>query len=472
MNDDPGAPTPSSTGSIPLPDHPVELDVLRLTRRGDGIALWGERPVFLPNTDTGERALVVVTDVRNRLQGQVLEILQASSHRRDPECPHAIRCPGCQVRHLSSARQMDHTLSRIQDWVHEAVGMETEWQVIAEAERNGGRSRVVARALRNEAGLLTLGMSAGDGSVVSLGQCPVQSEGTRNLIAKTQRDLRTAQLKAYDPLTRTGTVRHVFAEVSALGARVVIALAHPVPDLQNDILLADMPDTHIAIDVLPKRGAGTFSAPQAVRGSLAMTLDIDGDRLRATLPAWTPQAPQTIPLLRQTVVEWLAPKPTDHVIEVGCGIGTLSLPLARKSLRLTGIDRCRAAIEDATHNGGSNGVRNASFLVGDARHALRRALARGETADLVVLHAMRRPFGPEVMSAVRALGPRRLLYLAPNPASLADDLRALLGRCRGDDSGTAAFGYTLTRGGVVDQAPGTTDLLTVVALERTSNRAR
>ena len=463
MNNHADSTTPRATpGSTPT--QPVELDVLRLTRRGHGLALLGDRPVFLPNTDAGERVRASVSEVRQRLQGHVLEVIKSSPHRRDAECTNARRCPGCQVRHLTRSRQMNLSLSRIQGMVHGAVGMETLWSVIAEAPRDGARSRVVARALRDGAGRLTLGMAATDGDVVPLGECPVQSMSTRELISIVQEALRAADFTAFDPQTREGTVRHVFAEASSEGSRVVIALAHEVPDARFASVLANRPKTSLAVDVLPKRGAGTFSAPRALRGSLSMELEIDGDRLRATLPAWTPQAPETVPALRCAVLRRLNPTPTDHVMEIGCGVGTLSLPIARRSGRLTGIDRCRAAVDDAEHNVRRGGADGARFFVGDARHALRRALSRGESAELVLLHAMRRPFGPAVMSAIRALRPRRLVYLAPNPAALADYLRALVGD-RGHDRAAAPHPYVLTHGGVIDQSPGTTDLLTMVTLE-------
>jgi 23S rRNA (uracil1939-C5)-methyltransferase len=303
------------------------------------------------------------------------------------------------------------------------------------------------------------------------------------LIRIVEEDLRAAGFDAFDPRTRVGTIRHVFAEASPAGSRVVIALAHPVPDHRFENVLARKERTALAIDVLPKRGAGTFSAPRALRGPLHLTLELGGDRLRATLPAWTPQAPDTIGPLRDTVLAWLAPTRVDRVVEVGCGIGTLSLPIARVTAQFTGIDKSRVAIMDAQTNATLAGVTGCNFWVGDARHGLRRLLAKGEQADLVLLHAMRRPFGPEVMSAIRALRPRRVVYLAPNPMALADDLRALAygepprRAPVSDERKTPTHGealrpragYALMRGGLVDQAPGTMDFLSVVVLDKVSH---
>lgn len=140
------------------------------------------------------------------------------------------------------------------------------------------------------------------------------------------------------------------------------------------------------------------------------------------------------------------------MLEVGCGVGTLSLGLARRAGRLTGIDVVRAAVEDAAANAARAGVTNATFRTGRADHALRRLLAAGERADLVVLHAMRRPYGADVLRRVPALGARRILYLAPSAPSLAEDLTHL-----------PAWG--VRRLGFLDQLPGTAFLLTLCVLE-------
>ena len=500
MSDD--APSPQRHARVESDDtHGVDLLINRLTRRGHGLALLDDRPVFVPGVDVGERVAVTITERGRRLEGRVRRIHSTSPARREPGCPDASRCPGCQLRHLTDERQGVVALERVAALIHGATETAVDWTWIARAPRDAARSRVLARALTDSDGRLALGMAADGGGGVQLGGCPGQTPATRALTATAQADLRAAGFTAFDPRTREGTIRHVFAEASAGAARLVIALAHPVSDHRFDTVLADRPEVALAVDVLPKRGASTFSTPRPLRGHLSLPLTIDGDVLRATLPAWTPQAPDTIAALRRVVIRWLAPRATDHIVEIGCGVGTLSVPIARVVGRLTGIDRCRAAIDDATYNASIADIDGATFLVGGARHGLRRLLARGERADLVLLHAMRRPFGPAVMSAVRALGPRKVLYLAPNPAALADDLRALLRH--GPENGTAKWrpatggagvprveaeasgerpdgpaprasaptartpsrgGYALTRAGVVDQAPGTMELLCAVLL--------
>jgi 23S rRNA (uracil1939-C5)-methyltransferase len=130
----------------------------------------------------------------------------------------------------------------------------------------------------------------------------------------------------------------------------------------------------------------------------------------------------------------------------------LSLPIARRVASLVGIDIEREAVVDAAFNAGVSGVENARFRTGEAAHALGRLLGEGARADLVVVHAMRRPLGEATMARIAALGPRRVLYLAPHAPALARDLVALPR-------------YRVVRLGLLDQAPGAVACLTLCLLE-------
>ena len=84
--------------------------------------------------------------------------------------------------------------------------------------------------------------------------------------------------------------------------------------------------------------------------------------LRFTAPGWRPQSPLSLVALRAAVLRLLGPPAGDRVLEIGCGAGTLSLPLARQSRDLLGIDLERASVEDAVHN--ARALSNARFRVG------------------------------------------------------------------------------------------------------------
>ncbi len=382
----------------------------------------------------------------------VLELLTASPRRIDPRCQQFDDCPGCPLRGLPTPyrRQLTDPLH------HRALsGLagEAPWRRLPSAADDGGRARAVARALRDGDGRLVLGMARRGCPPVRLGECPLQNEASRAVLARLERELRALAVEPWDSERREGVLRHVIVHGIGPSTRVILALDTHAADPPFDRLLVDEPQTALLVDRLPRRGAGLVHRPRPVRGDPMLRFSIGDDRFRAGPRSWVPQAPATVPAIQRAVIDGSGSRPTDDVIEVGCGVGLLSLPLARRVRSLIGIDIERGAVLDAEANAAENGVTNATFRTGEAAHALRRLLARGARADLVVMHAMRRPFGPEAMGAVRALAPRRIVCLSPFAPALARDLAALPR-------------YSVEEVALCDQTPGSVPDLAIVTLRR------
>lgn len=422
------------------------LRIERLTWRGHGLALRPDEEgkggaVVVPGTLPGE---VVEVDGDQRL----VRVLEPHPERVDPECDQAGRCPGCPLRHLSrqgqatlKARSHVRALRRIAD-----VDLGPDW--LPAAPRDGYRDRAVARPFRQD-GDLRLGLVAQHGAPIDLARCPAQTERTRTLLAEAARDLDAAGLRPYDPEGEEGTLHHVVVH----GAdRVVVGVTDEESVARLDAVLTSRPEVALLAEVVSTNRPRILANPRRLRGEASATFSAGEDIFTATLPAWTPQTPSTLPALRAAVVDSLQPRPEDRILEIGCGVGTLSLPLARRVAHLTGVDQERAAIRDAWRNARAAGVENVAFRTGDGEKALRRLLAKRFRADLVLLHAMRRPFGEGLMRLLPALRARRILYLAPNAPSLARDLRALPG-------------WAAVRLGFLDQMPGTAWLLSLCVLE-------
>ncbi len=387
--------------------------ITRLNWRGYGVAPLPDCKLLVPGVDIDELVeLDLVHDHRDRPFGRLVRVLEPSPHRVDPECEQAHRCPGCPLRHLSRDRQRAlkseaHTAvlrriagvdltPRLERGPGALGAPRPEW-IDAAVPSSDYRAHANARPLGDVLGLYP---HPGHDAPVDLSRCPAQTPEARALLAR---------------LALPQGVEFVAVQAHGDGVRVALH-------------------------------AGSA---RVVRGDRTLTLAVDEDLLDATWPSWTPQSPYSLAALRAAVVGWLDPRPTDHIVEVGCGVGTLSLPLARRAASLVGIDEVRAAPQDATRNAARAGVR-ATFRVGRAHRALRRLISTGTRADLVLVHAMRRPLGASVMSSIAALAPRRVLYVAPSVVSLARDLDA--------------SSLRTVRVGFLDQLPGTAHLLTLAEL--------
>lgn len=445
MTDPPDPPDPRAAESGP----PFTLQIDRITWSGAGRAVDADgRVVDVVGAYPGER-VQVRPDPRRPRWACLLRIEAPSAARVDPACDQMRACPGCPLRGLPAEERRALT-----DPMHRAalpIGAVASWSRLPGAADDGGRARAVARALWGPDGRLVLGMVRAGQPPIELGRCPLQNALSRALVARLQAELRAAGVEPWDAGTRRGTLRHVIVQTVGRAARAIFAVDGEGPPIPFPDLLVDRPDVSLLVDALPRRGAGLTRRPRAVRGEAVLRFTLDGDRFRASPRSWIPQAPETVPGLRRAVLRLLDPRPAWRVVEVGCGIGTLSLPIARRVEHLTGLDIERDAALDAAANAAANGVANVDFRTGEAGHGLRRLLGAGRPFDGVVMHAMRRPFGAAAMSAVRALKPERVVCIAPFAPALARDLERL-----GD--------YAIEAVVVCDQTPGTVPDLTLVAL--------
>lgn len=424
--------------------------VERLSYRGHGLVRIAGRMVPVPGALPGELVEVgPVGGTRGRLVARLLRVLEAAPERIDPACDQAARCPGCALRHVAPGPQRAMKCGLQVDAVMRIArpSLPAPPVALAGAPVDGYRARVVASWLGDR-----LGMRAHHGAPIDLTRCPVQTPASRELLARIAGEI--------DRLDLGPALHEVRAEVTDLGHAQVLLAFTTAPDLPRlaEAFLADDPDLALHAALVRPGDRRAAVRVQHLRGPTAISFRVGGDRLRATFPAWTPHVPSSLDTLRARVVDALALDVTAEVVEIGCGVGTLSVAVARRARALVGVDQERPAVADAAANARLAGACNAHFRVGRAEHALRRLAADRRRPSHALLHAMRRPFGAAAMAALRALDPERVVYLAPSPPALARDLVEL----------GARYGIEDLR--FVDQLPGTPHLLAVCTLRRRGGR--
>ena len=460
--------------------------IVTLDGRGRGLLYSDGQRLRVPGTDVGEQVRVRYEEPSQAGAARLLEarLLVASGARVDPACDQAAHCPGCPLRHLSRARQLEvkvaglrRALERVQPELSSLVEP-PRWSPLAD----GTRLRSVASALLDGDGQLLLGMrgarspslagastptGAGAGGTlpsVDLARCPLHHPQVNAALAAAARELGELGWRPYERDTGAGTLRWVKAQANEVGAPRVslVTLPGAVRDTEAlaATLLSSPPRPGLIWEAPARRGHATASyRPVVLRAPAEVCLTVGAQRLRASPGSWTPGSLPGAELLLEVVLELLERCGTDSLLEIGCGVGSLSIPLAARGASVLGVDASRAAAQDATHNAERAGVGGASFRVGGADRALRRLAAGTRRFDGAILHGMRRPYGRQVLGLVGALGVRRLLCVAPSVGSLARDLRDALD-----------LGWELRRAVPVDQLPHTPHLLTVARLERSQDR--
>jgi 23S rRNA (uracil1939-C5)-methyltransferase len=144
----------------------------------------------------------------------------------------------------------------------------------------------------------------------------------------------------------------------------------------------------------------------------------------------------------------------ETVIDAYCGIGTISLFLAKKAKKVIGVEVVEEAIEDARRNAELNEISNAEFMVGDAGNVIAEWYQKGNTADVIVVDPPRKGCEESLLNTIIEMKPNKVVYVSCNPGTLARDLHIL-------EEG----GYKAVDIQPVDMFPMTTHVENVVLLE-------
>ena len=147
---------------------------------------------------------------------------------------------------------------------------------------------------------------------------------------------------------------------------------------------------------------------------------------------------------------------SENVYDLYCGIGTISLFLARSAGYVTGVEVVPDAIKDAVRNARLNGFTNTSFYTGRTEDVLPKLISQGRKADVIVLDPPRKGAEPEVIDTIKKSAPSRIVYVSCDPATLARDLALLC-----EDGAYQLVNYT-----PVDQFPESMHVETVVLMSR------
>ena len=381
--------------------------------------------------------------------GRLLEVLDPAETRVDPGCVQAVGCPGCPLRHLAPARRASVKHETHRGALTRLGGLDPipPTRLITAAPLDGYRARARARPVMH-GDAIVLGMPAHpEHAPIRLADCPAQTEGTRALLTLARAIVEATDMPWSIEPDAPGA-RSVEVEGTPDDGRISLLVSASDWDGALTDAIGSHPGVQLTRSVLGARGPGpwiTLHGPSAARWRC------EDDVFRITAPAWRPHSPQSIPVLQRLIVELLDPQSSDALLEIGCGVGTSSLPLARQARSLLGIDMERAAVIDAAANAAQAGQTNTTFQVGDADHVVRRLIGRGRRFDRLLVHLMRRPLGGPTLRRLTLLGARRLVYITPSVASLARDLA---------DRGA----WQIEQIVFVDQLPGTVHLLCVCVL--------
>jgi 23S rRNA (uracil1939-C5)-methyltransferase len=430
--------------------------VADLTHEGEGVVRGGEasgKTVFVTGALPGERVSFRRTSFhKSHDEATLIEVLEPSPQRVTPRCAHFGVCGGCALQHLDPLAQLAAKQKELADNL-ERIGQVTPetWlpPLLGPTWNYRRRARLSSRYVAKK-GRSLVGFREKQGKYVAdVTRCEVLAEPVASLVGKLGEMLTGMQ--------RRESIPQIEVSLSDGERVLVIRVLDPLPESDLEALRAF--EREHALRILLQPGGLDTIAP-LTPGAIDLHYRLDEFDLRLDFVATDFVQVNAAINARMVAraIELLDVRPTDRVLDLYCGLGNFTLPLARRAATVVGVEGDAGLIERARANARRNGIENATFHVADLSAEPDRAIPWLRGGYDKVLLDPPRVGAREVLSAVAHLAPHRVVYISCHTGSLARDLGLL----------TQTHGFRLLAAGVLDMFPHTTHVESVAVLERAS----
>ena len=455
----------------------VPVTIEDISDTGEGIGHVDGFTLFVSRAVPGDTVRARILKAKKTYAiAKAEEILIPAPGRVTPECPVAGSCGGCQLSYLSYKSQLALKQKKVEDCIRRIGGFtDVAVQPIIgmdepRAYRNKGQFPVGtaqgAKTVSADAkkGNASIGFYAGHSHrIVPTASCGMLWPGHEEILAKVREYLEVSGATPYDEETGQGLVRHILMRKGFATGEIVVCLVVngtkiPAPETLWERLQKTDGVVGLCLNVNREKTNVILGDRLIPLFGKASVTDCIGDvKFEISPMSFYQVNPVQTKVLYDTALAYAGLTGNETVWDLYCGIGTISLFLAKAAKKVYGVEIVPEAIENAKENARINGLTNAEFYVGAAEEVFPQLVKENPAigADVIVVDPPRKGCDEKLLTTMLAMAPSRIVYVSCDPATLARDLKIL-----------CAEGYRLERVQPVDQFPGSVHVETCCLLVR------
>ena len=441
-----------------------EAEITAMSSDGNGIAKIDGMVVFVPYTAVGDKLKIRIVKVqKNYSFGIIEEILQPSPDRVDDHCPVYKKCGGCAFRHISYEAELRHKAEFVQSNLRRLGGLDPVMLPITPSPLVQGYRNKAQNPIREYDGKIEAGFFAKRSHrVISCASCDLQPAFFEQILEYTKQFLEEYHISAYNEQTGKGKVRHLYIRYGEVSGEVMVCLvvnSERLPHAAEYVegLLKVCPQVVSVVLNINREQNNVILGQKCITlyGKDTIEDTLCNVRFELSPLSFYQVNRQAAEKLYRLAAEMAQFEGNELLIDLYCGAGTIGLSMASKVRELIGVEIVPDAVENAKENAKRCGVENARFICADAKEAAAQLAAENLHPDVIVVDPPRKGCDLEVLQAIAAMAPKRLVMISCNSASLARDCKEL-----------KALGYHLEKAAPVDLFPRTTHVEAVALLSR------
>ena len=409
------------------------VDIVDNGYEGEGIAKIDNFTIFIPGAIKGEKVKIIIVKVlSSHAFGKSLEIINKSETRQEVDCSTYKRCGGCNLRHIKYEETLKMKQNAVQSLVNktlinklkvqETVGMENPFHYRNKAQYPVGI---------NKNGEPIIGVFANrTHEVIPMEKCLIQNQQSEKIAKHILQFIKENKISIYDEKTGKGLFRHVVIKVGIKTKQIMCILVingKTIPQEQKLIqdLITKFPEIKTIVKNINIKNTNVILGQENINiYGEGYIEDILGEYTFKISPLSFYQVkPVQAEKLYNLGVEMAQISKKDTVFDLYCGIGTISLFMAKYAKKVYGIEIVNEAVEMPKENAKSNNIKNAEFYAGDVEIVLDELINKqGIKADIVMFDPPRKGLDKNSINNILKIKPKKIVYISCNPATLIRDL--------------------------------------------------
>lgn len=453
---------------------------------GEGIGRIDGYALFVKDAIVGDEVKVKVMKAKkNYAYARVMELITPSPDRITPPCTIARQCGGCQIQHMHYDKQLSYKHEKVKNCLERIGG----FQVVEEGKEESSKDMNLERKIvhmeapigmedpyyyrnkaqfpvgRNKEGNVVTGFyAARTHSIIETKECFIQAKENDLLLQIVRDFIEEFNITTYNEETHQGLVRHVLTRVGYVTKEIMVCViinGDKLPHGEELVKrLTEIPHmTSICLNVNKEKTNVILGRTCKTLWGQSYITDYIGEvKFQISPLSFYQVNPVQTKRLYSEALEYAGLTGEEIVWDMYCGIGTISLFLAKKAKEVYGVEIVPQAIEDAKRNACINGITNAKFYVGAAEEVVPELYEKeGLRADVVVVDPPRKGCDETLLNTIVKMAPKRVVYVSCDPATLARDLKYLV-----------EHGFEVEKARAVDMFPNSVHVETVCCLNRVS----
>lgn len=433
-----------------------------LSFEGKGVVKLSYGTVFVDGLFPGEEAEIEIQYKRaGSYFGKVYRLISKSKDRIQPRCGVCTACGGCQLQQLAYPAQLEFKTKKVVEaFRRQKIENIKVFPCISVENPYEYRNKIQVPIGRDPHGHIVSGFyRSGTHKIIPIDKCHIENVKAGKIISELKNLMKEFRYAPYDEDNRSGLIRHVLIRTSYHYDEVMVTLVtnkdefkgknnfvkewiKRCPNIKSLIQNINTRDTNVILGEKER----TLFGPSFIKDSI---LGVD---FLISSKSFFQVNPVQVEKLYEKAIDFANLSPEEEVLDAYCGIGTISLCVAKYAKKVTGVEIVKEAIVDAKKNAKLNKIENAEFLLGDAGEVFEKLTNQGIKFSTVFVDPPRKGLDQRFVETLLKLEPRKVVYVSCDPETLARDVKLLSAK------------YNIEKVQPVDMFPMTFHVETIVGL--------